>query len=248
MENDNLRPAFRNLFRISRADLEEDRRETHRIRHDVYCEDLGFEPVREDGIEIDAHDDRSLHCLLRSAAPPHHGIGSVRVIQPDLSDPGRLFPFEITCADVIDRRLCDPLAMDRSKIGEISRLAVRSTHRRRKGEFNTGEGNQGYKESPDEDKGTQLLPYIPISLYMGAVVMASMNGIETLFMLTEPRLAEHFSKLGVRITIIGDPVDHRGLRVPSYLVVPEVGPGLRKIIQPLWKEVIRHMSTDLAPR
>lgn len=45
--------------------------------------------------------------------------------------------------------------------------------------------------------------HIPVGLYLGTIEMAALHGIDTLFVLTEPRLAGHFSKLGVKTRQIG---------------------------------------------
>ena len=34
------------------------------LRHEVYCREFGFEPVRADGLERDVHDDRAHHYLI----------------------------------------------------------------------------------------------------------------------------------------------------------------------------------------
>ncbi|MCE1187439.1 MAG: PEP-CTERM/exosortase system-associated acyltransferase, partial [Rhodocyclales bacterium] len=59
----------------------------------------------------------------------------------------------------------------------------------------------------------------------------------TLFVLTEPRLADHVGKLGVQITQIGGPVQHRGIRVPSMMDVDSIIRGLRFFVRPLWRVV-----------
>ena len=61
----NLGGTFSQLFALSPALDKESIALVHRIRHDVYCRDLGWEPVRADGMEIDAYDRHSIHCLLR---------------------------------------------------------------------------------------------------------------------------------------------------------------------------------------
>lgn len=121
----------------------------------------------------------------------------------------------------------------------MSRLAVRAQYRRRKGETKTAlalsDGDFGTKDQP-------RFPYIPIGLYLAVVAMAKREGIETLFMLTEPRLADHFSKLGVRIIQIGGPVEHRGIRVPSMMSVSEVIARLRFFVKPIWRVVVAEID------
>ena len=60
-----LGEAFRQVFELTPALDEASRNEVYRIRHDVYCRDLGWEPIREDGQEKDEFDRHSFHCLLR---------------------------------------------------------------------------------------------------------------------------------------------------------------------------------------
>jgi N-acyl amino acid synthase of PEP-CTERM/exosortase system len=80
-------------------------------------------------------------------------------------------------------------------------------------------------------------PNIPLSLYFATVALAQRNGVEYIFTLTEPRLAKHFAMMGVDIKPIGQPVEHRGLRVPSMFRVSEVYPRLRALVRPIWNEV-----------
>ena len=135
--------------------------------------------------------------------------------------------------------------LSREKVAEISRVAVMGEFRRRKGE--------GGQEAPvaDQDFGDDKqprFPYIPISLYFAAVQMAQRAGIEYLFTLTEPRLAQHFGKLGVNVITIGEAVEHRGLRVPSMLMANEIYGSLRSLVRPLWHAVEEQMAPVYARR
>jgi N-acyl amino acid synthase of PEP-CTERM/exosortase system len=64
-----------------------------------------------------------------------------------------------------------------------------------------------------------------------------MYGIETLFVLTEPRLAKHLARLGVDIKQVGGPVEHRGTRILSIMTVASVMGGINFVIRPLYKVV-----------
>lgn len=240
LENLNLGRGFRGYFRIDAAFDELLRDEVLRIRHEVYCEDLGFEPVREDGRETDAYDAHSLHCLLRTVVAPHVRVGCARVVFTDPDDRAALLPFERTCSEVLDRSIIDPAKLPRERIGEVSRLAVCKAYRRRK-----GEERSSVNSIEDEAFGSReqpRFPYIPVSLYMGTIAIAARNGIDTLFVLTEPRLANHFAKLGVRITRIGGPIEHRGTRIPSMIDVQDVIGNMRLMMKPLWREVVTEIE------
>ncbi len=143
-------------------------------------------------------------------------------------------PFELTCAAVLDRTIVDPAKLPRDRIAEISRLAVHRSYRRRKGE----DRNRVQVNDSDYSAGDRArFPFVPTSLLLGAVALADCSGIETVFVLTEPRLAAHFSKLGVKVQQIGRAVEHRGRRIPSVMHVEEIIRNMRGILHPLWHVV-----------
>jgi N-acyl amino acid synthase of PEP-CTERM/exosortase system len=230
----NLGGTFSQLFVLSPALDKESIELVHRIRHDVYCRDLGWEPVREDGLEIDAYDSHSVHCLLRrrDTGDP---VGCTRLILTRPEAPDELLPFEQSCKGVIDRSLADPSQLPRHTIGEVSRLAVTNTFRQRKGESTSA------MSVSDEDfesrGGMPRFPFIPVSLYLGAAAIARHLGVEHVFVLTEPRLASHFTRIGFDIHIIGGAIEHRGTRVPSVLSSSKVVAGLRPLIKPLYEVI-----------
>ena len=235
----NLGKGFSRYFQIAPATTADARNDVYRIRHEVYCEELGFEPVREDRMETDEYDRHSLHCLLRTAGEPAGLVGCNRLVLARPEDPDYPLPFERSCEATLDRSIIDPAKLPRESIAEVSRLAVRAPYRRRRGERSTDVA------IADDDFGTKnqpRFPYIPVGLYLGAVSLAKKHDIETMFVLTEPRLAAHFGKLGVKITQIGGPVEHRGIRVPSMMDVNSIIQGLRWLVRPIWNTVRAEME------
>jgi len=225
---------FSQFFHVSPALDEASRNEVYFIRHDVYARELGYEPVREDQREIDRFDRQSVHCIVRTADAARSPVGCARLVKTDAADPYAPLPFEIYCKDSIDRSIVDPASLPRGAIAEVSRLAIMGGYRRRKGEQQTGLTVSG------ADSGgapVSRFPNIPLSLYFATVALAQRNGVEYIFTLTEPRLAKHFAMMGVDIKPIGQPVEHRGLRVPSMFRVSEVYPRLRALVRPIWNEV-----------
>ena len=69
------------------------------------------------------------------------------------------------------------------------------------------------------------------------MALAERHGIDTLFVLTEPRLAAHFARLGVEIRQIGAPVEHRGTRIPSMMDVRAIIADMRILLRPIWRAV-----------
>ena len=245
-----LGASFRRYFEVVPALSTELREHAFRIRHEVYCEELKFEPERPDRREVDDYDAQSLHLLMRSITTGEY-VGCTRLVLCRGDDPYQRLPFERTCAATLDRSIVDPQRLPRQKIGEVSRLAVISRYRMRKGE----------RKSPapisTESFGAKLgskfmprFPYIPVGLYLATTELAQMRGIERLFVLTEPRLAAHFSRLGVHVQQVGGPVEHRGTRVPSMLDVNEILANLNFIMRPLHKviaEEVRRGPTEPEP-
>lgn len=226
-----LGEGFRRLFELVPALDDTTREQVFRIRHDVYCRDLGWEAVRPDGCESDEFDRHSFHCLLRRR-DTLEPVGCTRLILARPEDPACPLPFEITCKDVLDRHVADPSSMPRHTVGEVSRLAVLGAYRRRKGESSTP---AALGEDDFEAGGpSPRFPFIPVSLYLGAAAIAVRFGIEHVFVLTEPRLASHFARIGFDIRAVGGEIEHRGVRVPSLLSSSRVVASLRPIIRPIY--------------
>lgn len=237
----NLGEGFKKYFEIVPATTDELRDHVFRIRHNVYCEELKFEPERPNRRETDEYDPHSLHCLIRHT-PSGEFAGCTRLVLARPSDPGYPLPFERTCEETIDRAKIDPRKVPRHTIAEVSRLAVVSRFRRRKGEEKSAapvsDDSFGTKDQP-------RFPYIPVGLYLGTIEMAALHGIDTLFVLTEPRLANHFSKLGVKVQQIGRPIEHRGTRVPSMMSVSGILSNLNFVLRPLYKVVAADVRASL---
>jgi N-acyl amino acid synthase of PEP-CTERM/exosortase system len=232
-----LAGAFQNYFTITAALSPEERELVYRIRHDVYCRDLGWEPIRPDGRETDLADGHSVHCLLRKQGS-NELVGCTRLI---LAKGSAELPFEESCRDALDRKIVDPRALPRSTIGEVSRLAVISAYRQRKGEQNapmTSIADDNFAT----DERMPRFPFIPVSLYLAAAAVARHLQVEHVFVLTEPRLAHHFSRIGFDIRPIGSSIEHRGERVPSLLSSSKVVENLRPMIQPLYDIVQRSVE------
>ena len=100
-----------------------------KIRHAVYCDELAFESVKENGKEQDEFDQQSSFALIRHK-PKNAYASCVRVVT---SDHDRLLlPIEKNCLNAIKSSQLHPNNFPRETIAEISRLAVKSDYRRRK--------------------------------------------------------------------------------------------------------------------
>ncbi|SBT10187.1 conserved hypothetical protein [Candidatus Accumulibacter aalborgensis] len=233
--------GYRRFFKVVPALTDELRAENYRIRHEVYCRELNFEPIRPEGLEADAEDNRSVHCLVQSVTTGQY-VGCARLVLVDPDQAQAQLPFENTCRATLDRSIVDPMTLDRSRIAEISRLAVISSYRRRQGEQNRP------ISLSEEDFGTATRPrqpYLALAVYLGLLALARHYGIATLFVLTEPRLAKNLSRLGVRLETIGGEVQHRGARAPSMMSVDEIVGGMNFLVRALFEVISREVKEGI---
>ena len=236
-----LGKAFKQYFEVVPALSDALKDEVYRLRHQVYCEDLAFEAPRPDKRERDDYDAHSLHLLIRSVQIGDF-IGCTRIVRARPDDPHQPLPFEKSCAATLNRSLVDPAKLPRDTIAEISRLAVISRFRKRKGEAQTPLGNY------DKNFGTwkqPRFPYISSGLFFGVIELARLNGIDTLFMLTEEREVSSIGRLGVKIQTIGGPIEHRGKRVPSRVSAGRVLNDINFLVRSLYRTVAAEVAKGL---
>ena len=239
-----LGEGFKKYFEVIPALTPALKEQAFRIRHSVYCEDLKFEPVRPDGRETDEYDANSLHCLVRNVNNGEF-VGCTRLILMRTDEPLYRLPFEKSCEMTLDRTIVDPGGLPRHRIGEISRFAVLSKYRRRKGE--QGEV-AGIADDSYGDAKRPRFPYIPVALYLGILSIALHHGVDTVFMLTERRLAAHFGRLGAKVTQIGAPVEHRGERIPWMMNSKAIVDGLNLVTRPLYNVIAAEVQRAMSQR
>lgn len=225
-----LHRHFKNYFKVVPAVNQALVVEAQRIRHQVYCEELGWEPVNADGIERDIYDDNALHCLLMSVRSGRY-IGSVRVVLPRAGDVSQSLPLQELCTGTLYPGYPDFDQMLKGEIAEVSRLAIISDFRRRKNEAETPV-SISLPENVNK-QGRRRFPYIPVGLYIGMLELAAFYGIKDLYMLTEPMLAAHFSALGGNLEPIGKTIAHRGKRRPYTMNVDTVLKDANLFLRPL---------------
>lgn len=224
--------GYRKFFEVVPATDDSLKLRNYRLRHEVYACELGWEPLRADGAESDDYDRHALHCLVRAVATQRF-VGCARLVLADPADPAAPLPFERACAATLDRRTADPARMDRSRIGEMSRLAVVADYRRRQ-----GEGNTSFAINDDFGIGPRLrLPYLSLGLYLALIAMARWRGLTTLFALTEPAQLRAIARLGIDIVRIGAPARYHGERIPTMIDVGGVIGGMAPYLRPFFDTI-----------
>jgi N-acyl amino acid synthase of PEP-CTERM/exosortase system len=241
VSNSSVLDAFIRYFEIQPALDAELRDAAFRLRHSVYCEDLGYEPLRADGLETDEHDEHAIHLLVRHR-PTLRYAGCVRLVRMPPGDVNARLPFERLCHGLAPGAVPDS-AERRVRIAEVSRLAIERGFRRRRGE---AQHPAPISEGDFSGAPAFRFPHILVSLYLGVIAAAALHDIQRLFVLTEPRLGDHLHRLGLRVVRIGNPVEHRGLRVPSMIDVQPVADNLQPMVRPLYEHVLNSLRSAYA--
>ncbi len=241
---DSLSGQFHAQFQLLIADTEELRQEVHRIRYQVYCQELQFEREEDcpGGLERDAYDKRAVHCLLKHRASDSYA-GCVRLVLCDPSDPEAVLPFENACLFGLpeaSRALLKSLPRD--SFGEVSRLAVTAAFRKRQDESRTSHGTTEPTQG-DVSDDRRRFPLIALGLYLAATGIGIELGLDSVFTMMEPRLARHLQRFGLKFTQIGDVIDYHGKRGPFQVEREAVLKGLNAQMQ----ELLASIRAELCP-
>lgn len=244
------RYMFHRYFRAVTASTDEQRNEVFRIRYDVYCAELKFEDPGKfpDQREIDPYDQFSLHCLLYHKGSESYA-GCVRLVMVDPERADEPLPFERLCRDTMYHKVLADLVKDRTRVAEISRLAVRSTFRRRKGESSEP---GGIIEERKRGFGAMRTPWIALGLYLSAAATGLIKGLDGVFALMEPRLARRLGAYGIKFIQVGDPVEHRGQRAPFFIsreaLYAGMSPPVRGLLEVIEDDLRKTGGAEAAPR
>lgn len=192
-------------------------REIHQLRYEVYCVECAYLDATkyENGLETDEYDDCSVH--FAAYADDRNLVGTVRLVQPEQ---GRAYPFEDRCA-VFD----DFTRVKNEEAVEISRLVVKKTYRRRRGDsmegiskdFVDSEGPITIRTSTGSEDQRVNSPLLLLGLYREMYRHSCANGIRYWYAAMERSLARSLNRMGIRFVPIGPQVDYYG-RVTPYIV------------------------------
>lgn len=236
-------------FRVIPAITDALRHEVYRIRHQVFCEELTLFECRADGLETDPFDPRAVHLLLQETETGE-SVGCVRVVKGQRDDPAALLPFESVCGRAVDNRHFNWSRIPREAIGEVSRLGVISKYRRRPGEASQPIPINVSPTTSEATPNRRLFPYILVSLYLGAYVVAQREGLQYLFTFTELRLRDHLARLGIPMLEAGELVHHKGLRAPAVIKVSSIADTMTPFVRTLCRQIVQDVEavySDTSP-
>ncbi|MFT4928609.1 MAG: N-acyl amino acid synthase of PEP-CTERM/exosortase system [Phenylobacterium sp.] len=219
---------FNQLFNIQFADTHSLKQSAYKIRHAVYCAELGWEPEQPSQMESDQFDDYAWHCLFRDRSSGEY-IGSVRLIIPAANRPKQVLPFEKYYQNSIRTDIVKPMPLSHGRFGEISRLAVLPSFRRRLA----------------EQQDCRKLPDIAIGLYLGMIALGELCQLNGAYVLMEPRLQRRLRRMGLAFEQIGDEIDHNGTQAMFYLPKEKFSSGLSDELKALYELIYHDLSEQI---
>lgn len=227
-----LASNYGQYYRIVPASNDMLRNECYRLRHDVYCRELGYEPVRNNGLETDEFDARAMHWLVRTTDSNEYIACSRLVMSSPSWQQGSHLPIEQSCLQHLSPETNCFLQQNRSKVAEISRMTVSAKYRRSR-PFSQSNPERGNINVPQ----TRRFPNLTLALYLSMLAVASENDISHLVFLTDSRIISSMAPLGLKLAQAGTPVHHRGLRSPYLLDVQENIRGMSKQINEFFQAI-----------
>ena len=209
------------------------------LRHNVYCEELNFEPVKEDKQETDEFDSFSEYCLIQHVHSEAFA-GTVRVVSPMKED--ELLPIEKYCLNTITDQEFSPTNFKRTEICEISRLAVPAAFRRRKADKHIGAATGAINKYIYSETELRCFPFIAVGLYFSAAALAIKLNKKHAFVMMEPRLAKSMGFVGIKFKQIGPVVDYHGKRAPYYINADLLYSNLTKGFKVMLENIQEHIN------
>lgn len=204
-------------------------KEIFKLRYEVYCLErhyLDASTCKEE-METDEYDDCSIHFAAYTLN--NDIVGTVRLVQPH---PGQQYPFQSHCASFPDFTYPAP-----ESAAEISRLVVRKTYRRRRGDSMEGI-SQDFREKGStksiqpgstvrgDKRGNS--PLLLLGMYREMYRHSRQNGIRYWYAAMERSLARSLGKMGFKFVPIGPQVDYYGPVTPHMVDLNELNERLKR--------------------
>lgn len=229
------------------------------LRYDVYCLECEFLESKDfkEGLETDEFDVCSTH--FATYAEDRTMVGTVRLVQPKEH---QAYPFEGHC-----KPFDEFVWPARDGAAEISRLVVRKTYRRRRGDSMQGVSQDFLEKGStasiaprsvsSEQRGNS--PLLLLGMYREMYRYSRANGIRYWYAAMERSLARSLDKMGFKFVPIGPQVNYYGPVTPYMVDLNDLDSRLQRENKflaawfndqpiPLWIKMKTLIGTSLMKR
>jgi N-acyl amino acid synthase of PEP-CTERM/exosortase system len=198
----------------------------YRLRYEVYCMECAY--LKADaalgGRECDDYDTCSTHFAAYTL--DEDLVGTVRLVTPAAQ---RAYPFELHCPTFANFHM--PV---RAACGEVSRLAVKRSHRRRRADCVQGVPGFAQAHSGGRmERQCGVSPMLLLGMYREMYRHSMAQGIGYWFAAMERSLAHSLKRMGFTFDAIGPEADYYGKVTPYMLDLGALLPVLRESNPPL---------------
>lgn len=204
-----------------------------RLRHQVYCEERGYEATTPSGIETDQHDVNSLHCVVthrRSGVP----AGCVRLI---CASEEVTLAMEDYCRDSLHIEYMQALGTDRDRACEVSRLAVAPAFR-----MLPGKGGDLGPISGFTDAEQRCCSLVTTATFLSAIATADLCGRSNVFGVMAAPLPRLLRRIGIGVSRAGDFIDYHGRRAPHFITVTDAITGMHPDVSIFYESIRATLS------
>ncbi len=239
---------YKKYFYTRAADTPELKKMAYQLRYQVYADKYGddvFDAEDREKIETDQYDEHALHGLLFHR-PTDALIGCIRVVPFNKNYHDHL-PLEKITRN-FDSSLLPLSDLRVPWTGEVSRMAIESSFRRRAYDISF----QLRDRVKGDIKNKRLkINYLPLCLTLIGINLCKEANLDFSVALMEPKLAKLLSMFGVQLSKVGDTVDFHGERAPYKMFPDSSYNHLRPESQELYHLIAQELNvthTDTAPQ
>jgi N-acyl amino acid synthase of PEP-CTERM/exosortase system len=236
---------FANYFCVTFAHTPELLEKVWRVRYDVYCKEFRFEREQDHpgGLERDEYDRYSLHCLMIHKATGA-SAGCVRLVKVPRRNPEIRLPLESFCGHSLTHEALHPGQFPHNTLCEISRLAVHTAFRRRRGEGISPLGSSAATLDAElSEVEHRTFPFIGIALIAASASLAVIAQRPNVFVMIESWLAILLKRLGLKFVQVGNTIDYHGPRAPYFITLGQVLQEMRGRFREIYDCVHTNLET-----
>lgn len=241
-----LLSRFMSEFGFSLALTSRQKQRVYRLRHDIYCKEIGYAaPTERTGLEFDLYDQHAIHCLIE-----HRRTGLVagctRLVMPleNAEPPLDRLPLESYGGNSLTHPHLHPAKLPKGSYYEISRLAIATPFRPRFMKHGPGDGEGPALAFSREERET--FPLLLNGLFLAGYAIGDLSGKQLAFAMMEPRLSRLLSRSGFHFTRVGEAIDLYGQRSAYCIHRAQAESGMHADLRPLYRHITESLRPDLA--
>lgn len=242
----NFFKSFNDNFSFSVAITESEKKRIYKLRHEVYCQEIGYHPpqLNEQKIESDQHDSHSIHCLIEHR---RSGLaaGCLRLVLPAPHTEGKIkrLPLQDFGEKTLPHEVLHPAKLPYGSICEISRFAIARAFRHKAINHETLPQSSFDYEFTASDRKT--FPLIVIALFLATYALVGLMKKRHVFAMMEPRLPRLLAMSGFKFTKIGETVEMHGKRNAFYIDHSKAEKEMNEELTPFYLHIRKTLEPQL---